>query len=199
MFRVVLFLATNMAMIVLLGIAMSLPGVDSRTSSGLLVMAAIFGMGGAFVSLAMSKWIAKKSTGAQVSVSPRNQTEQWLQDTVRRTAEQAGMNMPEGAAFESPDLNAFATGMKKNDVLVAVSTGLLQHMAKDEVEAVPAHDISHLACGDMVTLALVQSVLNTFVILLPGLAANVINNFLNSDEEGGGLGFFWIHGCTYRA
>jgi heat shock protein HtpX len=114
-------------------------------------------------------------------------------------AGQAGIGMPEVAICESPDLNAFAMGMKKNDAMVAVSTGLLQHMAKDEVEAVLANEISHLACGDMVTLALVQSALNTFVILLPRLAANVINNFLNSDEEGGGLGFFWIHGCTYRA
>lgn len=196
MFRIVLFLATNMAIIVLLGIVMSLLGVDSRSTSGLLVMAAIFGMGGSFISLAMSKWIAKKSTGAQVIVNPRNQTEQWLYTTVRRMAEQAGIGMPEVAIYESPDLNAFATGMKKNDALVAVSTGLLQNMAKDEVEAVLAHEISHVACGDMVTMALIQGVLNTFVILLSRLAANVINNFLSSDEEGGGLGFFGYMAVT---
>jgi heat shock protein HtpX len=195
-FRIVLFLATNMAIIVLLGIVMSLLGVDSRSTSGLLVMAAIFGMGGSFISLAMSKWIAKKSTGAQVIVNPRNQTEQWLYTTVRRMAEQAGIGMPEVAIYESPDLNAFATGMKKNDALVAVSTGLLQNMAKDEVEAVLAHEISHVACGDMVTMALIQGVLNTFVILLSRLAANVINNFLSSDEEGGGLGFFGYMAVT---
>lgn len=196
MFRIVLFLATNMAIIVLLGIVMSLLGVDSRSTSGLLVMAAIFGMGGSFISLAMSKWIAKKSTGAQVIVNPRNQTEQWLYNTVRRMAEQAGIGMPEVAIYESPDLNAFATGMKKNDALVAVSTGLLQNMSKDEVEAVLAHEISHVACGDMVTMALIQGVLNTFVILLSRLAANVINNFFSSDEEGGGLGFFGYMAVT---
>jgi heat shock protein HtpX len=195
-FRIVLFLATNMAIIVLLGIVMSLLGVDSRSTSGLLVMAAIFGMGGSFISLAMSKWIAKKSTGAQVIVNPRNQTEQWLYNTVGRMAQQAGIGMPEVAIYESPDLNAFATGMKKNDALVAVSTGLLQNMAKDEVEAVLAHEISHVACGDMVTMALIQGVLNTFVILLSRLAANVINNFLSSDEEGGGLGFFGYMAVT---
>lgn len=195
-FRIVLFLATNMAIIVLLGIVMSLLGVDSRSTSGLLVMAAIFGMGGSFISLAMSKWIAKKSTGAQVIVNPRNQTEQWLYNTVRRMAEQAGIGMPEVAIYESTDLNAFATGMKKNDALVAVSTGLLQNMSKDEVEAVLAHEISHVACGDMVTMALIQGVLNTFVILLSRLAANVINNFFSSDEEGGGLGFFGYMAVT---
>lgn len=195
-FRIVLFLATNMAIIVLLGIVMSLLGVDSRSTSGLLVMAAIFGMGGSFISLAMSKWIAKKSTGAQVIVNPRNQTEQWLYNTVRRMAEQAGIGMPEVAIYESTDLNAFATGMKKNDALVAVSTGLLQNMSKDEVEAVLAHEISHVACGDMVTMALIQGVLNTFVILLSRLAANVINNVLSSDEEGGGLGFFGYMAVT---
>ena len=196
MFRIVLFLATNMAIIVLLGIVMSLLGVDSRSTSGLLVMAAIFGIGGSFISLAMSKWIAKKSTGAQVIVNPRNETEQWLLNTVGRMAQQAGIGMPEVAIYESPDLNAFATGMKKNDALVAVSTGLLQNMAKDEVEAVLAHEISHVACGDMVTMALIQGVLNTFVILLSRLAANVINNFLSSDEEGGGLGFFGYMAVT---
>ncbi len=189
MFRIVLFLATNLAIIVLLGVVMSILGVDSRSTSGLLVMATIFGMGGSFISLAMSKWIAKKSTGARVIVSPGNPTEEWLYVTVRRLAEQAEIGMPEVAVYESPDLNAFATGMKKNAALVAVSTGLLQNMSKDEVEAVLAHEISHVACGDMVTLALIQGVLNTFVILLSRLAAGVINNFLRSDKEGG-LGFF---------
>jgi heat shock protein HtpX len=185
-----------MAIIVLLGIVMSILGVDSRTTSGLLVMAVIFGMGGSFISLAISKWIAKKSTGAQVIVNPTNPTEQWLYDTVRRMAAQAEIGMPEVAIYDSPDMNAFATGMKKNDALVAVSTGLLQNMLKDEVEAVLAHEITHVACGDMVTMALIQGVLNTFVILLSRLAANVINNFLSSDEEGEGLGFFGYMAVT---
>lgn len=197
MFRIVLFLATNMAIVVLLSIVMSVLGVDSKTTPGLLVMAVVFGMGGSFISLAMSKWIAKKSTGAQVIVNPSNQTEQWLYATVRGMAEQAEIGMPEVAIYDSPDMNAFATGMKKNDALVAVSTGLLQNMSKDEVEAVLAHEISHIASGDMVTLALIQGVLNTFVILLSRLAANVINNFLSNDEEeGGGLGFFGYMAVT---
>jgi heat shock protein HtpX len=189
-FRIVLFLATNLAILVLLGVVMSVLGVNPRTTSGLLVMAAIFGMGGSFISLAMSKWIAKRSTGAQVIVNPSNPTEQWLYTTVQRMAEKAEIGMPEVAIYDSPDMNAFATGMKKHDALVAVSTGLLQNMSKDEVEAVLAHEISHVAGGDMVTLALIQGVLNTFVILLSRLAANVINNFLSSDEDGEGLGFF---------
>lgn len=196
MFRIVLFVATNMAILVLLGIVMSILGVDSRSASGLLVMAAVFGMGGSFISLAMSKWIAKKSTGARVIVNPENPTEQWLYTTVRRMAEKAEIGMPEVAIYDSPDMNAFATGMKKHAALVAVSTGLLQNMSKDEVEAVLAHEISHVAGGDMVTLALIQGVLNTFVILLSRLAANIINNFLSSDEEGGGLGFFGYMAVT---
>ncbi len=190
MLRIILFLATNMAILVLLGIVMSLLGVDSRSTSGLLVMAAMFGMGGSFLSLALSKWIAKKSTGAQVITEPSNPTEQWLYDTVRRMAEQAEIGMPEVAIYNSADMNAFATGMKKHNALVAVSTGLLQNMSKDEAEAVLAHEITHVACGDMVTLSLIQGVLNTFVIFLSRIAANIINNFLSGDEEGEGLGFF---------
>ena len=196
MFRIVLFLATNMAIIILLGVVMSLLGVDSRSTSGLLVMAAIFGMGGSFISLAMSKWIAKKSTGAQVIVNPANPTEQWLLSTVRRMAQQAEIGLPEVAIYDAPDMNAFATGMNKNEALVAVSTGLLQNMSQDEVEAVLAHEITHVACGDMVTMALIQGVLNTFVILLSRLAANVINTFLSSDEEGEGLGFLGYMAVT---
>ena len=196
MLRIVLFLATNMAILVLLGIVMSVLGIDSRSTSGLLVMAAMFGMGGSFLSLALSKWIAKKSTGAQVIVQPNNPTEQWLFDTVKRMAEQAEIGMPEVAIYNSADMNAFATGMKKNDALVAVSTGLLQNMSKDEIEAVLAHEITHVACGDMVTLSLIQGVLNTFVIFLSRMAANVISNFLSGDEEGEGLGFMGYMAVT---
>ncbi len=190
MLRIVLFLATNMAILILLGIVMTVFGIDSRSTTGLLFMAAVFGMGGSFISLAMSKWIAKKSTGAKVIETPSNPTEQWLYDTVKRMAQKAEIGMPEVAIYNSPDMNAFATGMKKHAALVAVSTGLLQNMAKDEVEAVLAHEITHVACGDMVTLSLIQGVLNTFVIFLSRMAANAINNVLSSDEEGGGLGFF---------
>lgn len=190
MLRIVLFLATNIAILVLLGIVMSVLGVDRGSTSGLLIMAAMFGMGGSFISLAMSKWIAKKSTGARVIDNPSNPTEQWLYDTVKRMATEAELGMPEVAVYDSPDMNAFATGMKKHDALVAVSTGLLQNMSKDEVEAVLAHEITHVACGDMVTLSLIQGVLNTFVIFLSRIAANIISNFLSGDEEGEGLGFF---------
>lgn len=194
--RIVLFLATNMAILVLLGIVMTIFGIDSRSTSGLLMMAAMFGMGGSFISLAMSKWIAKKSTGARVIEQPANSTEQWLFDTVKRMAEKAEIGMPEVAVYDSPDMNAFATGMKKNDALVAVSTGLLQNMSKDEVEAVLAHEISHVACGDMVTLSLIQGVLNTFVIFLSRLAANAISSVMSGDEEGEGLGFFGYMAVT---
>jgi heat shock protein HtpX len=193
--RIFLFLATNLAILLLLGIVMSVFGIDSRSTAGVLVMATIFGMGGSFISLALSKWIAKKSTGARVIVTPANPTEQWLYDTVARMAKEAEIGMPEVAIYDSPDMNAFATGMKKNDALVAVSTGLLQQMSRDEVEAVLAHEITHVACGDMVTLSLIQGVLNTFVILLSRLAANVIDNFL-SDEDGEGLGFFGYMAVT---
>lgn len=187
--RIILYLATNLAILVLLGIVMSVLGLDTGSTSGLLVMAALFGMGGSFISLAMSKWIAKKSTGARVIEQPENQTEEWLLSTVRRQAEMAGIGMPEVAVYNAPDMNAFATGMKRDDALVAVSTGLLQNMSKDEVEGVLAHEVSHVANGDMVTLTLIQGVLNTFVIFLSRLVAGVINNFLSQDRDGGGLGF----------
>jgi heat shock protein HtpX len=185
-----LFLATNMAILILLGIVMSVLGVDTRSAGGLLVFAGIFGMGGSFISLAMSKWIAKKSTGARVITQPANQTEQWLYETIGRMAKEAEIGRPELAVYDSPSLNAFATGMKKNDALVAVSTGLLQNMSRDEVEAVLAHEITHVACGDMVTLSLIQGVLNTFVIFFSRIVANIVSNVLSGDEEGGGLGFF---------
>lgn len=190
MLRIVLFVATNLAILVLLGIVMSILGVDPRSTSGLLVMAAIFGMGGSFISLAISKWIAKKSTGAHVIEQPANATEQWLYDTVQRMAKEAEIGMPEVAVYNSPDMNAFATGMKKHDALVAVSSGLLQNMSNDEVEAVLAHEITHVACGDMVTLSLIQGVLNTFVIFFSRIAANIISSVMGGDEEGEGLGFF---------
>jgi heat shock protein HtpX len=185
-----------MAILVLLGIVMNLLGIDSRSTSGLLVIAAMFGMGGSFISLAMSKWIAKKATGARVIDQPANATEKWLYDTIKRMAQKAEIGMPEVAIYNAPDMNAFATGMKKNDALVAVSTGLLSNMSKDEVEAVLAHEITHVACGDMVTLSLIQGVLNTFVIFISRLVANVISNFLSSDDEGGGLGFMGYMAVT---
>jgi heat shock protein HtpX len=196
MMRIILFLATNIAILVLLGIVMSVLGLDTRSTTGLLIFAALFGMGGSFISLAMSKWIAKKATRAQVIDQPANQTERWLIEAVRQQARRAGIGMPEVAIYNSPDMNAFATGMKRDSALVAVSSGLLQNMGKDEVEAVLAHEVSHVANGDMVTMALIQGVLNTFVIFLSRLAANVINNTLSQNREGGGLGLFGYLGVT---
>ncbi|HSW52391.1 MAG TPA: protease HtpX, partial [Sulfuricaulis sp.] len=172
--RIALFLATNLAIIIVLSISLRLLGVDSLLEqqggglnfNALLVFAAVFGMGGAFLSLAISKWTAKRLTGAQVIEQPANDAERWLVETVRRQARAAGIDMPEVAIYEAPEVNAFATGMRRNAALVAVSTGLLGAMHRDETEAVLAHEVSHVANGDMVTLALIQGVVNTFVIFL---------------------------------
>jgi heat shock protein HtpX len=185
-----------MAILILLGIVMSVFGVDSRSTSGLLMMAGLFGMGGSFISLAMSKWMAKRSTGAHVIEQPGNSSERWLVDTVHRMAKEANIGMPEVAVYNSPDMNAFATGMNKNNALVAVSTGLLQNMSQDETEAVLAHEITHIACGDMVTLALIQGVLNTFVIFLSRIIATILDNVLSGDDDGGGLGFMGYMAVT---
>jgi len=189
--RIVLFLATNLAIVLLLGIVMSLFGIKSNSIGGMLFIAFAFGMGGSFISLALSKWMAKRSTGAQVIEQPSNNTERWLLETVKRQAEQAHIGMPEVAIYDSPEINAFATGMKRDDSLVAVSTGLLNDMSEDEAEAVLAHEVSHIANGDMITLALIQGIINTFVIFVARLIASAIDAALSSDdEEGEGLGFF---------
>ncbi len=196
--RIFLFLATNLAIILVASITLSLLGVDSVLAANgvdldlrsLLIFAAVFGFGGSFVSLAMSKWIAKRSTGAQVIEQPSNQMEQWLVDTVRRQAEQAGIGMPEVAIFPSPDPNAFATGMSKNNALVAVSAGLLNHMDRDEVEAVLGHEIAHVANGDMVTLALIQGVVNTFVIFLARVIGHTVDRVVFKNEQGHGIAYF---------
>lgn len=191
--RVLLFLATNLAVVLVLSIVLNIVfsflGIDRSGIGGLLVFAAIFGFGGSFISLAMSKWMAKRSTGAVVITQPRNATEQWLMTTVARQAKAAGIGMPEVAVYDSPEMNAFATGMNRNDALVAVSTGLLRNMREDEVEAVLAHEVSHIANGDMVTLTLIQGVVNTFVIFLARLIAGMLNNNGNNNQ-GGGLAYF---------
>lgn len=199
--RVALFLLTNLAILVVLGIVVNILGVNRFVSSSgidvgsLFVFAAIFGMGGSFISLAMSKWIAKRSTGAQVIEQPRNQAEAWLLETVHRQAKAAGIGMPEVAVYDAPDPNAFATGASRNNALVAVSTGLLRNMNQDEVEAVLGHEISHVANGDMVTLALIQGVVNTFVIAIARIVGFVVDRALssssNEEYQGPGLGY-WI-------
>ncbi|QGW65623.1 protease HtpX [Lysobacter soli] len=191
--RVLLFLATNFAVLILLSIVMSVLGVNPQQFSGLLVMATVFGFGGSLFSLMISKWMAKRSTGAHVIEQPRNESEQWLVNTVRRQAEAAGIKMPEVAIYDAPEINAFATGPSRNNSLVAVSTGLLRAMNRDEAEAVLGHEVSHVANGDMVTMALIQGVLNTFVIVLARVVGRVIDSYLSGNREGGpGLGYFAI-------
>lgn len=196
--RILLFIATNLAVVVVLGIVLNVVlaalGISTGSTTGLLILALVFGMGGSFISLAMSKWIAKRATGAQIIEQPRNNTERWLFETVKMQAQQAGIGMPEVAVYHSPEINAFATGMKRNDALVAVSTGLLENMSADEIEAVLAHEVSHVANGDMVTLALIQGVVNTFVIFLARVVGGIIDSALssNSDEESSGPGFAYF-------
>ena len=197
--RIVLFLVTNLAVMLVLSIAASVLGVNRYlTANGLnlgtlLVFAGIMGFGGAFISLAMSKMMAKWSTGARIIDSPSTSTEFWLVETVRKQAEKAGIAMPEVAIYEGAP-NAFATGPSRNNSLVAVSTGLLQSMSKEEVEAVLAHEVSHVANGDMVTMTLLQGVLNTFVIFLARVVGTVIDRAIsgNRDNGGGGIAYFLI-------
>lgn len=197
--RIVLFLLTNVAVLVLLSVTMRLLGVDRLLDDSgtglnlqaLLVIAAVIGFGGSFISLAISKWSAKFLTGAKVIDSPRTDLEQWLVTTVRRQAQQAGIGAPDVAIYDSPDVNAFATGMMKNSALVAVSTGLLQKMTRDEAEAVLAHEISHVANGDMITLALIQGVINTFVIFLARVIGHFVDRVVFKTERGQGPAY-WI-------
>lgn len=199
--RIFLFLATNIAILVVLSIAWfvisNVFGLDPMHAAGgglnhgtLLVFAAIFGFGGAFISLWLSKPIAKWSTGAKVIDKPGNSAENWLLSTVQRQARQAGIGMPEVAIFDSPEPNAFATGATKNSSMVAVSTGLLQNMEQDEVEAVLGHEVSHIANGDMVTLTLIQGVLNTFVIFLSRVIGHFIDRVILKNDSGMGIGYF---------
>lgn len=187
---------TNIAVILVLSIVVKLLGVDQVLSDNginymsLLIFAAVIGFGGSFISLAMSKWMAKRSTGAQVIMQPRSDAEIWLTNTVQKHAAQAGIGMPEVAVFESDSPNAFATGMNKNKALVAVSTGLLRTMKRDEVEAVLGHEISHVANGDMITLSLIQGVVNTFVIFLSRIVGYFVDRVILKNEEGHGIGFF---------
>jgi len=192
MTRILLFIATNLAIMVLLTVVLTIFGVSPKSMSGMLIIALIFGMGGSFISLALSKWMAKRTMGLIMIENPTSREERWLVDTIQKQADAVGIGMPEVAIFESPEMNAFATGMKRNDALVAVSTGLLDHMNQDEVEAVLAHEVSHIANGDMITMALLQGVINTFVILAARLIAGAISSALDPDGEGGEEGLGWI-------
>lgn len=197
--RVLLFLGTNIAIIIVLGTVLRLLGVDRLLEAdggalnyqALLIFAAVFGMGGSFLSLAISKWMAKRAMGVQIITSPAHEGEQWLVDTVSRQAQAAGIGMPEVGVYDSPQVNAFATGMSRNNALVAVSTGLMRTMTRDEVEAVLAHEVSHIRNGDMVTLALIQGVVNTFVIFFARIIGHFVDRVIFKNERGHGPGF-WI-------
>ncbi|CFQ62452.1 heat shock protein HtpX [Yersinia frederiksenii] len=186
MMRIALFLLTNLAVMLVFGLVLSLTGIQSSSVQGLMIMAGLFGFGGAFVSLLMSKWMALRSVGGEVIEQPRNETERWLLETVRRQSQQAGIAMPQVAIYQAPDINAFATGARRDASLVAVSTGLLQNMSRDEAEAVIAHEISHVANGDMVTMTLIQGIVNTFVIFISRLIAQVAAGFLSGDRDNEG-------------
>ena len=196
--RIFLFILTNMAVLLVISITLRLLGVDHWMDetgaidfNALLVLSAVIGFSGSLVSLAMSKWSAKRMVGARVIDNPTDQTERWLVDTVKRQALSAGIGMPEVAIYDAPDVNAFATGWNRNDALVAVSTGLLRNMSRDEAEAVLAHEISHVANGDMVTLALIQGVVNTFVIFFAKLFGYFVDRVLLKNDRGGyGIGRF---------
>ncbi len=197
--RIALFLITNIAIVFVLSISLRLfgftgyldaQGVDLNLNS-VLIFAFVFGMGGSFISLLISKWSAKRMTGAKVIERPSNETESWLVNTVQSQAQRAGIGMPEVAIFNSPQPNAFATGANRNNALVAVSAGLLQQMNRDEVEAVLAHEITHVANGDMITLALIQGVVNTFVIFLSRIIGHTVDRVIFKNERGHGIAF-WI-------
>jgi heat shock protein HtpX len=193
-----LFIITNLAIVFILSIVLSLLGVGQILDQqgvgldmrSLVIFAAVFGFGGSLISLAISKWTAKRLTGAQVITSPSNEVEMWLVQTVRRQADSAGIGMPEVAIYDAPDINAFATGMRRNNALVAVSTGLLRAMNRDEAEAVLAHEVSHVANGDMITLALIQGVVNTFVIVASRVVGHLVDRVVFKTERGHGPAFY---------
>ena len=194
--RILLFLATNLAIVFVLSITMRLLGVEPYLNanglnlSALLIFAAVMGFGGSLISLAISKWSAKTAMGVHVIEAPANSTEFWLLETVRKYSEQAGIAMPEVGIYDAPDVNAFATGMSKNSSLIAVSTGLLQQMTRQEAEAVIGHEVAHAANGDMVTLALIQGVVNTFVMFLSRVIGHLVDRVVFKTERGQGPAFF---------
>jgi heat shock protein HtpX len=200
MMRIALFLATNAAILVLISIVFQVFGFEGILAENgvdlnlqaLLVMSAVIGFGGSFISLAMSKFMAKRAMGVKVIEKPANSTEQWLVSTVQRQAQQAGIGMPEVGIFDAPEPNAFATGMSRNNALVAVSTGLMRNMSSDEVEAVLGHEVSHVSNGDMVTMGLIQGVINTFVIFASRVIGHVVDRVVFKTERGYGPAYFIV-------
>lgn len=200
MLRIFLFLTTNVAIMAVISIVFSLLGLSGTLDANgvdlnlnaLLIMSAIIGMSGSFISLAISKWSAKRGMGVHVIEQPQNDTEKWLVELVKRQAQRVGVDMPEVGIFQTPDVNAFATGMTRNSSLVAVSTGLLQSMSPDEIEAVVGHEMSHVANGDMVTMALMQGVVNTFVYFFASVIGHVVDRVVFKNEQGHGMGYFIV-------
>ena len=196
--RIFLFLLTNIAIMVILSVTLRVLGVESLLAqngsdlnlNALVIFSGIFGFGGAFISLAISKWMAKRMTGAKVLENPSNNIEKWLLDTVEKQSKIVGIKMPEVAIFPSPQMNAFATGASKNKALVAVSQGLLDSMTQGEIEAVVGHEMSHVANGDMVTLTLIQGVVNTFVIFFSRVIGHVVDRVILKNQRGHGIGYF---------
>ena len=196
--RILLFLATNAAILVVISVVFQIFGIEGILQENgvdldlkaLLILSAVIGFGGSFISLALSKWMAKRAMGVQIIEQPANQSEQWLMETVRRQSQEAGIGMPEVGIFNAPEPNAFATGANKNNALVAVSTGLLQRMTSDEVEAVLGHEISHVKNGDMVTMTLLQGVVNTFVIFLSRIIGHVVDRVVFKTQRGYGPAYF---------
>ena len=196
--RILLFLLTNIAIMVILSITLRILGVDSLLMqngsdlniNALVILSGVFGFGGAFISLAISKWMAKRMTGAQVISSPSNNIEKWLIETVKKQSKVVGIKMPEVAIFPSSQMNAFATGASKNNALVAVSQGLLDNMTQGEIEAVVGHEMSHVANGDMVTLTLIQGVVNTFVIFFSRVIGHIVDRVILKNQRGYGIGYF---------
>ena len=198
MMRILLFLATNAAILVLISITFRILGIEGVLQNNgvdlnlnaLLVMSAVIGFSGSFISLLISKWMAKRSMGVHIIEQPHNEDERWLLSTVERQAKQAGIGMPEVGIFDSGAPNAFATGWNKNNALVAVSTGLLQHMNHDEVEAVLGHEVAHVANGDMITLTLIQGVVNTFVVFLSRVIGHTVDRVVFKNEQGHGIAYY---------
>jgi len=196
--RIVLFLATNIAIMIVISIVFSVFGIGSTLQSNgvdlnlnaLLIMSAVIGMTGSAISLAISKWSAKRAMNVHVIENPQNETEQWLVSLVAKQAKEAGIGMPEVGIFQTPEPNAFATGMSRNNALVAVSTGLLEAMSADEVEAVVGHEISHVANGDMITMALMQGVVNTFVYFFASIIGHFVDRVILKNEDGHGIGYY---------
>ncbi|MBU1775660.1 MAG: protease HtpX, partial [Gammaproteobacteria bacterium] len=195
--RIFLFILTNIAVLAVISITLRILGVDrvldesgAINFNALMILSAVIGFSGSIISLFMSKWMAKRSVGAHVIENPQDPTERWLVQTVQRQAQLAGIGMPEVAIYDAPDVNAFATGWNRNDSLVAVSTGLLRNMSRDEAEAVLGHEISHVANGDMVTLTLIQGVVNTFVVFLARVVGYVVDKVILKTERGVGIGYY---------